>query len=53
MLYYKTKKMSECELVIIKSAELKLMVGVALSLEECEAFISDVIEQQKQCVNNN
>ena len=40
--------MTEQETIIRKSAELKLMVGLAMSLEECETFIEDVIEQQKQ-----
>ena len=43
-----TKIMSEQEIIIRKSAELKLMVGLALSLEECETFIKDVLEAQQQ-----
>ena len=40
--------MSEQEIIIRKSAELKLMIGLALSLEECETFIKDVLEAQEQ-----
>jgi len=40
--------MSEQEIIIRKSAELKLMVGLALSLEECETFIKDVLEAQNK-----
>ena len=36
------------EIVIEKSTELKQLVGLALSLDECEEFVSDVLKASEE-----
>jgi len=39
------------EIVIEKSTELKQLVGIALSLDECEEFVSDVLKASDKAGN--